>query len=147
MTKCRVVSMLIGTLALASLAMAQSSQARSSPTKSGTDPLQTATKPLTPKSAMPTQRKSSAAVPATSTGNRNTTAELTHLERQKIKAGSSQSVTKGSGKGAPAIKPAETSAPNGSGINYKYQKPAGGMKATTPDANAKNSSTPRVKKN
>ena len=147
MTKRRVVFLLIIAAALTSLAIAQSSQVRSSSPKSGPDPLQTANKPLTPKSAMPTQRKSSVTLPNTSTGSRSTSAELTHLERQNIKAGGSTSVSKGPEKGAPAIKPAETSAANGSAINYKYQKPAGGRQATRPDANSKNSGTPRVKKN
>jgi hypothetical protein len=31
-------------------------------------------------------------------------------------------------------------------VNFKYKQPAGGMKAATPDANTRNSSTPRVKK-
>jgi hypothetical protein len=144
MAKCGVVFLLIAAVSLTGLAVAQSSEVRSSSTKPGSDPLQAATKPLTPKSAMPAQRKSSpVTLPNGSTGTRNTTAELTHLERQKIKTGSTS--VSGPGK-APPIKPAETSA-SGAAINYKYQKPVAGMTASNPGANSKNSSTPRVKKN
>src|ERR1700684_4283561 len=105
MTKCGVVSLLITAslitaAALSGLGTAQTSQARSSSTtttKGGSDPLQTATKPLTPKSAMPAQRKSSVAVPSTSAGSRNTSKELTHLEHQKIGARGSKSASKAPG--------------------------------------------------
>jgi hypothetical protein len=145
MMKYRVVCLFVTFAAGICLATAQDSQVRSASPKSGPDPLQTATKPLTPKSAMPPQRKSSAAVPNPATANHNTTAELTHLERQNIKAPSAKSNSTGPAKSAP--KSAGTSAANGSGINFKYQKPAGGTQAPNPGANARSSGAPRVKKN
>jgi hypothetical protein len=111
--------------------------------KSTSDPLQSATKPLTPKSAMPpSSHKSSAAVLPPSANVRKTNAELSRVEREKIKIGHSASASKDSPKVAPAPKSNE----GNPAINYKYQKPVGGLKATTPDANAKSSSTPRVTK-
>jgi hypothetical protein len=32
-------------------------------------------------------------------------------------------------------------------MNFKYQKPTGGLQASNPNANAKNSTVPRVKPN
>jgi hypothetical protein len=82
-------------------------------------------------------------VPTPSTGPQKTNAELDRLEKQKIKAGSSENGSKvSSAKGTAAPK----AAPSDSAINFKYQKPTGGVKATTPDANARNSGTPRVTK-
>lgn len=127
------------------LATAQNSQVHSSAAKSTPDPLKSATKPLTPKSGT-TPHHSSPSVPTSkpaSTGNTN--AELTRLERQKV-------TTKGPkpGAGTPknptGSKPADTSSASGPGINYKYQKPAGGMEAATPNAHSPNSNTPRVTK-
>jgi hypothetical protein len=146
----RVVCLLVTVAAAICLASAQSSAHKTpvgSPSaKSGADSLTNATKPLTPKSAMPAHRKSSVAVPNPSKGSRNTSAELTHLERQNTKAGASKSGNTPTAKSAP-VKSAEKSAGSDSGINFKYQKPAGGLKASTPDARSPNSSTPRVKKN
>jgi hypothetical protein len=140
--KFRIARLLVTLAAGVSLATAQNSQARSSPAKK--DPLQTATKPLTPKSAMPAQHKSTAAVPHTAKNGGNTTAELSRLERQNAKGGKVKSTSPA--KSASAPKTAGTPAANDSKINFKYQKPVGGLKATTPNANAKNSSTPRVTK-
>jgi len=130
------------------LSMAQGTQVRASSAKSGPDPLQNVTKPITPKSAMPPQHKSAPVAPMPAeTGRMN--AELTHLERQPIKAETPTS-TNGNAKatkGVPLVKSANASAGNGSGINFKYQKPVGGMQATVPNAQTPNSSTPRVKKN
>jgi len=145
----RVVCLLVTAAAGICLATAQSSahkpQVGSSSAKSAADSLTAATKPLTPKSAMPARRKSSLVVPNTSK-SRNTTAELTHLEQQNPKTGASKSGNTPTAKAAPA-KSADKSAGSDSGINFKYQKPAGGLKASTPDAHSPNSSTPRVKKN
>jgi hypothetical protein len=125
------------------LATAQNSSSRPASAKPGQDPLQNALKPLTPKSAMPSDRKSARAVASPSAGPQKANAELDRLEKQKIKAGSSESGGKVSpAKGTAAPK----AAPSGSATNFKYQQPAGGVKATTPDANARNSSTPRVTK-
>jgi hypothetical protein len=145
MLKCRAVCWFV--MAAASIgATAQNSQVHSSSTKSSSGPLQTATKPLTPKSAMPSQHKSAIAVPKASTGARNTTAELTNLEQQQSKAGGPKSGSTGAAKSASARRSADSSARSGSGINFKYQKPVGGLTASTPDANAKSSGTPRVTK-
>jgi hypothetical protein len=150
MIKHTVVCLLVTLVAGICLATAQSTvrkpQVGSSSAKSAADPLTTATKPLTPKSAMPAHRKSSVAVPNTSKSSRNTTAELTQLERQNTKAGASKSGNTPTAKGAP-VKSADKSAGSDSGLNFKYQKPAGGLKASTPDAHSPNSSAPRVKKN
>jgi hypothetical protein len=125
------------------LATAQNSSSRPASAKPGQDPLQNAVKPLTPKTAMPSDRKSARAVPPPSAEPQKTNAELNRLEKQKIKSGSSESGSKASSaKGTTAPK----APPSGSAIDFKYQKPAGGMKATTPDANARNSGTPRVTK-
>jgi hypothetical protein len=125
------------------LATAQNSSSRSASAKPGQDPLQNAVKPLTPKSAMPSGRKSARAVPPRANVPQKTNAELDRLEKQNIKVGSSESGGKvSSAKGTAAPK----AAPSGSAIDFKYQKPAGGVQATTPDANARNSGTPRVTK-
>jgi hypothetical protein len=143
MMKLRVACLLVTVGALICLAPAQETQAHSTSAsaKSTPDPLQAATKPLSPKSAMPAPRKPAPAIPPK--GGTNTTAELTHLEQQNVKAGGPKS-NAAPAKAAP-LKSADSSA--GNGINFKYEKPAGGMKATTPNANTKNSNTPRVKKN
>lgn len=95
------------------LATAQNSQVRAASAKSGPDPLQAATKHC----------KSSGAVPNSATSLRNTTAKLTRLERQNIKAGSSKSGSTGPAKGASVKSADDTSAGSGSEINFKYQKP------------------------
>lgn len=118
MMKYRVVCLFVAVAASIGLATAQNSQVHSSSAKSGPDPLQTATKPLTPKSAMSPQHKSSATVPSAPT-TRKTNAELSRLERQNIKAGGSKKAAK-----APSVpKPAGPSNGSGSGINSTYQKP------------------------
>ena len=141
---CSLVTMAAGICLATAQNSTQKSQVGSTSAKSGADPLKTATKPLTPKSAMPAPHKSSVAVPNTSKSGRNTTAELTHLEQQNTKAGSSKSTPPAK---VPPVKPADKSAGSDSGINFKYQKPVGGLKASTPDPHSPNSGTPRVKKN
>jgi hypothetical protein len=145
MAKCRVLFLCAAFAASVTLSMAQGTQVRSSSAsaKPGPDSLQNVTKPLTPKSAMPPQHNSAPVMPMPSEASR-TNAELVHLERQPIKASTSGSAK---AKGAPLVKSANASAGNGSGINFKYQKPVGGTQATVPNAQAPNSSTPRVKKN
>jgi hypothetical protein len=144
MTKYRVLSLSVAFAASVTLSMAQGTQVRASSTKPVPDPVQNVTKPITPKSAMPAQHKS-APVVSMPAGTGRTNAELTHLERQPIKAETPSGSAKA--KGAPLVKSANASAGNGSGINFKYQKPVGGMQATVPNAQSPNSSTPRVKKN
>jgi hypothetical protein len=146
MMKYRVVCLFVALSVSSCLAAAQSSQGRSSSAKPGQDPLRTATKPLTPKSAMPAHRKSSGAIPKGSASSRNTSAELAHLERQEIKTPRSKSASAGATKGASGSKSTDTAAASGAGINFKYQKPVGGKQASKPDAHSANSSTPRVTK-
>jgi|SRR5271165_3254600 len=139
-----IVSLFVSVAALATLAIAQTAQVSSSSAKTGPDPLKTATKPLTPKSAMPPQHKSTAVVPATATSSQKSSAELNRLERQNVKDTSSKSGGTASAK-SPSVKSNEAAGGN-SGIDFKYHKPTGGMQAATPNANSKNSSTPRVNK-
>jgi hypothetical protein len=146
MTRYKVFCLCLAVAASISLAAAQEPQVRSSSGKAGADPLKNVTKPLTPKSAMPPQRKSSSAAPKATSGGKPD-AELTRLERQPIRAEIPKSGNAGPAKSAPLVKSADTSAGSGSGINFKYQKPAPGMQASTPGANSRSSSTPRVKKN
>ena len=122
MTKCRIAFLFVTVGALICLASAQNPTVGSSSAKSVADPLKTATRPLTPKSAMAPPRKSSVAVPKAATSGRDTNAEITRLERQGIKTGVSKSGNTGASKANPA-KPAATSSGSGSGINSSYQKP------------------------
>lgn len=145
MVKNRVLSLCMAFAASVTLSMAQGTQVRSSSAKAGADPLQNVTKPLTPKSAMPPQRKSTPVAPMPA-GSAKTNSELTRLERQPVKAETPKSGVKAA-KTAPLVKSANASAGTGPGINFKYQKPVGGMQAATPNAQTPNSSTPRVKKN
>jgi hypothetical protein len=139
MMKYRAVRLFVAAAALIGLATAQNSHVGSTSAKSDAD-LHAATKPLTPKSAMPAKRTSSSAVPRASQSSGNATAELTHLERTEIKAGGSNNG--GAVKGVSAPKPA--AAASGSGINFKYQPPKGGETASRGDAHSANSQKPRV---
>jgi hypothetical protein len=123
------------------LAMAQSTKTTSS-TKSASDPMQSATKPLTPKSAMPGKPKSTVAVPPASTGS-TTAVELNHLERTNVAASSKASSANSKNISMPKSGPTTAN----SQINFNYQKPAGGAQAVPPKARTANSNTPRVKKN
>ncbi len=125
------------------LATAQTSQTHSSSAKTGSDSAKAATKPLTPKSAMPAPHKSSVAVPNASKGGSNATTQLNRLERQPAGGGAAKGTLPAK---VTVPKTSAASAGNGSGINFKYQKPAGGMKATTPNPHSPNSSAPRVNK-
>ena len=147
--KHKIIFLFLALAAMIGLATAQSSQGTSlSGSKSGADP---ATKPLSPKSAMPAQHKSSVPAPVAPSATGHTTSELNQLEHQNPHASGS---TKGTAraKSAPAPKPAaqpkstEMSTANGSGVDFKYQKPKGGMQAATPDPNGANPTTSRVKK-
>jgi hypothetical protein len=141
MMKHRLFCLFIGAAGLVGLATAQSSQAHSSSTKKAPDSLKSATAPLTPKSAMPKPSKSSAA-PVAPNSSRGTSAELTHLERQNIKAGGPKSNRAVPAKVAP-VKSADTSSGK---IDFKYEKPAGGLTAAKPDARS-TSTKNRVTKN
>jgi hypothetical protein len=144
--KCRVVCLFVVVAVGMCLATAQDSQVRSSSAKPGRDPLKTATQPLTPKSAMPVHHASPAVVPNTTTSGTHTTAELTGLERQNGKTPSPKNGKTGQAKPTSVPKADDTSTGVGSGINFKYQKPVGGITASTPGATHANSNTPRVNK-
>lgn len=118
-----VAYLLVTAATVVGLATAQSSQVRSSSSKSVADPIQSATKPLTPKSAMPAHRKASVVAPTPPPSSEKTTAELNHLEHQNIKTGSAASGSSKAPKSV-VVKPAARSSANGSGINATYQKPA-----------------------
>jgi hypothetical protein len=125
------------------MASAQKSQVHS-PTAKPDPNLTAATKPLTPKSAMPPAKSSSSpAMPATTKSNANANKELSHLERQDIHAGGANK--SGAAKSASTPKPA--AAAKDSGINATYEKPKAGRQAATPGAHSANSTKPRVTKN
>lgn len=98
------------------LAAAQSSQTHYSSAKPHPHRVQSVSKPLTAKSAMPAKHKSSVGVPNVSKTNRSTNEELTRLEREPVKAGNGKST------------------------------PAAGAKVSTPGANSRTSATRRVAK-
>jgi hypothetical protein len=125
----RAVCLLMTLTAGVALATAQTSSGRSS-AKSDPDSVKASTKALTPKSAMPAPRKSTAAMPKPAKTNGNTAAELTRLEQQPIKAGGSQSGNVGAGKRSATSRTAGASSSKGSGINFNYQKPASASRAT-----------------
>jgi hypothetical protein len=122
----------------AQTALGQSSSSTSSAASltanPGKDPLKSATKPLTPKSAMPAQRKPAPVMPP-ATGA-HTSSDLNRLERTNIGA----STSKGA---APAIGKSSDPTPS-QAMNFKYQKPVGGTQASAPNARAANSTKPRV---
>jgi hypothetical protein len=144
MRKRRVVVLFITVITGVCLATAQNSKVGSGSSKPAPDPIKNVNKPLTPMSAMPAKRKAAMPVTAPKSGQ-NTTAELTHLEKQNAKAASPKSADKGTVKIAP-LSSADTSAASGSKTNFKYQKPVGGVTASTPGANSRNSPAPRVPK-
>jgi hypothetical protein len=126
----------------AALGQSSSSSLTTSATdsKSGKDPIKSATKPLTPKSAMPERRKSAPITPP-ATGT-HTSSELGRMERSSVRASNSKPDGSSAAK-APAI-PNSSGAAASQSMNFKYQKPAGGLQASNPTANAKNSTVPRV---
>jgi hypothetical protein len=120
--KFKILLLLVAAAACTSLLQGQSSKPHSTSTgsTSGTASLN-ATKPLTPKSAMPSHRKAAVAAPR-ARNNANTTAQLTQLERQNSKANSLKST------GTAPAKPVTLKSGSGpteknSGIDFKYQKP------------------------
>jgi hypothetical protein len=148
--KCKLAGCFLLAAVWGCLATGQSSKpysTTSSSTKTGPDPMKNATKPLTEKSAMPSQHHTPAdTTPPKSSGTANTKAELTKLERHPVATTSPKSSTANSSKNSGGSKPADHSDANGSGINFKYQKPAGGLEASNPNARSANSTTPRVTK-
>jgi hypothetical protein len=130
MMKYGIVYLLVVGVAFTSLSLGQSSRPRSSASSAsaGSDSLKAATKPLTPKSAMPSHRQTAAAPKRTS--STNTTAKLAQLERQNSKPNRSTSSGTAGGKDA-TLKSGTPPAGKGSGIEFKYQKPVGAQRATT----------------
>jgi hypothetical protein len=126
MMKYRIVFLFV---AFATLSPGQSSQPHSSSATAGSGSLKAATKPLTPKSAMPSHRKTATVAPKAS-GTTSTTAQLNHLERQNNRANSPKSPGAAPGKDA-TLKSGSAPAGKNSGIDFKYQKPAGAQKGTT----------------
>jgi hypothetical protein len=122
MMKCRMVILFVTMAAFVGLAAAQNSKVGLSSTPTAKDPLKTATKPLTPKSAIQPHSKSSAPLPNASANSRKTDAELTRLEHQSVKASGPKSGNTAAAKSAP-VKPISPPATSGSGINATYQKP------------------------
>jgi hypothetical protein len=128
------------------LATAQNSQLYLSTKPSAPDPLKNATKPLSEKSATTVHRKAPVVLPQKPASGGSTSAELSRVERQKVTAKSPQTSSASSLPKKSSSKPADTSSASAAAINYKYQKPAGGMQAETRMARTPNSSTPRVTK-
>jgi hypothetical protein len=120
MTKYRIVFLFAAAAAITSLLPGQSSKPHSS-SATGTGSLNATTKPLTPKSAMPSHRKAVTTAPRV-TNTTNTTAQLAHLERQNGKASSPKSPGTAPGKDA-TLKSGSTPVGKSSGIDFKYQKP------------------------
>ncbi|MGD0270006.1 MAG: hypothetical protein ABSB14_13155 [Candidatus Sulfotelmatobacter sp.] len=143
MVKCKAIYLLVTVAFFIGVAPAQKSQVHSSTAKSNAD-YSAATKPLTPKSAMPAKHSSSSAMPPASKRNVDANKELTHLERPQVRAGVS---SKTGASAAKSSSPKPAAAAKDSGINATYEKPKPGMQASRPDAHAANSIKPRVTKN
>jgi hypothetical protein len=152
MMKYKFASCLAIAAAWTCLATAQTSQAHLSSTRPTPDPLKTATKPLTEKSANTRRHKSSLVPSPRSAGAGKTSAELSGLERQKDGAKGPTNSPTSAPRNTASSKPPATSktagmpAANGTAIDYQYKKPAGGLQAARANAQVPNSSTPRVTK-
>jgi hypothetical protein len=143
MTKYKVACWFTVIAACTCFATAQSSSTRLS-APPPVDPLKTATKPLTPKSAAPVHHKSSLVLPQN--GKENTNAQLSRLEKQKIALSDTPKSASPTAPKTTSKKSADTSNGSGPAIDYTYQKPAGGKQADTPNARTPNATTPRVTK-
>lgn len=146
MTNYKVACWLATAIVFTCVATAQNSQLYLPTTRPAPDPLKNATKPLTEKSATTVHHSSPAVMPQKPVSGSSTSAELNRLERQKVTAKSSRTSSASSLPKKPSSKAADTSTESAAAINYKYQKPAGGMQAETRNARTPNSSTPRVTK-
>jgi hypothetical protein len=144
MGKYKAICLSIIALALVGVATAQKSQVHS-PTAKPDPNLTAATKPLTPKSAMPAAKNSSSPAMPAAKSNANANKELSHLERQQVHAGGANKSGPGAAKSAST--PKSSAAAKDSGINATYEKPKAGRQAATPGAHSANSSKPRVTKN
>ncbi len=145
MLKPMTVFLLATCVAGSCLAGAQATKAHSS-SKSSVDPLAKATKPLTPKSAMETPRKSAVVVPTSTKSAAKTSTELNRLERQPAKTTNDKSAAPVKTASVAKTGGSDPAAVSNSRTNFRYQKPTGGVQASTPNAHAPNSSTPRVTK-
>jgi hypothetical protein len=145
MTNYKVAYWLATAAIFTCVATAQNSQLYLSTSRPAPDPLKNATKPLTEKSAATVHHPSPVVMPQKPASGGNTNAELSRLERQKVTAKSPKT---GSASSVPRTSSSKTgdSTESSAAINYKYQKPAGGMQAETRNARTPNSSTPRVTK-
>jgi hypothetical protein len=123
-------------------AVAQAPRDGASSTSSSPDPLAKATKPLTPASASSKPHRTSIPVPKPGAAPGKANAELLQLERQGTRTPNSP---KASPKTATVVKPADKPIA-GSGINFTYQKPQGGLQSSNATARTPNSTVPRVKK-
>lgn len=99
---------------------------------------QSETKPLTPKSAMPAQRKSSGTMPNLASAPK-ANAELSTLERKNSQTPRAPAKTASVAKANVGATRRTSPSPN-SAINFKYRKPTGGMQASNPGANSKSQS-------
>jgi hypothetical protein len=144
MMKYRIVGLLATLVGGICIATGQSSKAHSSSPKA--DPLTTATKPLTPKSALEQRHKAAVAAPRSTKSASKTSAELNRLEQQPTKATNKRSAASAKATSTPRSATADPAVANNSRTNFKYQKPAGGVQASRPNAHAANSTTPRVTK-
>lgn len=111
------------------MAMAQnlprSSNLGASAADSGRNSLRTATQPLTPKSALQTEHKTS--LPPNVTGNtRSQSAELASLERHSVSAPRTKPAPV---RKAPPVNSSSSRASRAPAINATYHKPAGGKTA------------------
>lgn len=130
MRKCKVLLLLVAAAGWPSLMAGQSSKPHS--TSASGSASTNATKPLTPKSAMPSHRKAAVTLPRTN--NTNTTAQLAQLERGSGNAGGVKRSSSAPAK-PPVVKSASGPAEKNSGIEFKYQKPktTAGTKGPNPN--------------
>jgi len=113
-----VLGFAILTLPCASLAAAQgNSSMMPKPTR---DSLQNVTKPLTPKSALPTPHPNTSIDPKLVSGSRDPRVELDRIEQQQLTV-KSKPVRPPAARYRPATP--ETTGKTGSGINAPYKKP------------------------
>lgn len=135
---------LFGTMAVGvSLVAAQSSKNSTSAHRSR-DPLKAATQPITPKSAVMPHAKHHLILPPNQTSSART--ELSRLEKQNNR-NATAAINTGSAKSGGVTKTANKPARPGPKVEFKYQQPVGGMKASSPAANTRNSNPSRVTKN
>jgi hypothetical protein len=124
MMKCKAVWLFVTVVTGLCLATAQTSPKNPYSDKPRPDPLQTATKPLTPKVGISHSRKSSVGLPVASTKRSDPNAELNRLESQDIKAKVPKNANTGAVKGTGAkSSTAPSKATSQPTIDAKYQKP------------------------